>query len=116
MMIYVLGFLVVVLLAVVVLMLIQKYTKLEFVTHAKLLFKTWSVWLGSVGTILTAICQAIPDATITMWSALPDDVKSTLPPSAVSFIGPFMMAMGILSQFVKQGKLDTQRKQLEQKQ
>lgn len=108
---YFLWFVIVVLGAVVVLLVLQRYTKLQFVTHAKLLWKTWSIWLGTLGTLLAAF----PDAAITAWSFLPPDVKSLLPPSVVSFIGPFLMVMALMSQFVKQRKLEVQRKELEKR-
>ena len=38
-----------VLVAVLVLLLLRKYTRLEFVGHASLLLKTWSVKLGAIG-------------------------------------------------------------------
>lgn len=108
---YFLIFLVVVLSAVVALLLLQRYTKLEFVSHARLLFKTWSIWLGTLGTTISAIFYAFPDAAITAWSYLPEDVKSGLPPRLVSFVGPFLMFMALLSQFVKQRKLAAEAKQ-----
>ena len=37
-----------VLVAVLVLLLLRKYTRLEFVGHASLLMKTWSVKLGAI--------------------------------------------------------------------
>ncbi|MCD1274668.1 hypothetical protein B4U61_023740 [Klebsiella pneumoniae] len=37
-----------VLVAVLVLLLLRKYTRLEFVGHASLLLKTWSVKLGDL--------------------------------------------------------------------
>lgn len=108
---YILVFAVIALSAVIVLLLLQRFTTLEFVSHAKLLWKTWSIWLGSLGTTLTAIFYAFPDAAISAWSYLPDDIKSSLPPTVVSFIGPFLMFMGLLSQFVKQRKLASEAKQ-----
>lgn len=108
---YFLIFLIVALSAIVALLLLQRYTKLEFVNHARLLFKTWSIWLGTLGTTMTAIFMAVPDAAITAWSYLPEDVKAGLPPRVVSFIGPFLMVMGLLSQFVKQRKLANEAKQ-----
>lgn len=108
---YFLIFIVVVLSAVVALLLLQRYTKVEFVSHARLLFKTWSIWLGTLGTTISAIFYAFPDAAITAWSYLPEDVKAGLPPRVVSFIGPFLMFMALLSQFVKQRKLAAEAKQ-----
>ncbi|UUE33952.1 hypothetical protein LXL84_15535 [Klebsiella pneumoniae] len=40
-----------VLVAVLVLLLLRKYTRLEFVGHASLLLKTWSVKLGAIGAL-----------------------------------------------------------------
>lgn len=108
---YFLIFLLVVLSAVVALLLFQRYTKLEFVSHARLLFKTWSIWLGTLGTTLTALFMTAPDAAITAWAYLPDDVKSTLDPAIVKMVGPFLMFMALLSQFVKQRKLAAEAKQ-----
>lgn len=107
---HIIIFALIVVVVVVALLLLQRFTKLEFVSHARLLWKTWSIWLGSLGTTLTAIFYAFPDAAIAAWSYLPDDLKSTLPPAVVSFIGPFLMFMGLLSQFVKQHKLAEQQK------
>lgn len=108
---YFLIFLVVLLTCVVVLLLLQRYTTLEFVNHARLLWKTWSIWLGTLGTTLSAIFYAFPDAAITAWSYLPDDVKAGLPPRVVSLVGPFLMFMALMSQFVKQRKLAAEVKQ-----
>jgi len=104
-----LWFVVVVLVCIIILLLVQRYTTLEFVSYARLLWKTWSIWLGTAGTTLSAIFYAFPDAAITAWSYLPEDIKSTLPPSVVSFIGPFLMFMALMSQFVKQRKLAEQK-------
>lgn len=100
-----LWFIIVVLLCIIALLLAQRYTSLEFVSHARLLWKTWSVWLGTLGGALSAVFLAVPDATITAWAYLPDDVKSTLDPAVVKMVGPFLMFMALLSQFVKQRKL-----------
>lgn len=104
-------FLVISLTCTIVLLLVQRYTKLEFVSHARLLWKTWSVWLGTLGTTLTALFMGAPDAAITAWAYLPDDVKSTLDPGVVKMVGPFLMFMALLSQFVKQRKLAAEAKQ-----
>ena len=98
-------FLVITLACAVVLLLVQRYTTLEFVSHAKLLWKTWSIWLGTAGTALSAAFYAFPDAAIAAWAYLPDDVKATLDPAVVKLIGPFLMFMALMSQFVKQRKL-----------
>lgn len=45
-------FILLALVAVLVLLLLRKYTRLEFADHARLLLKTWSVRLGAAGRCL----------------------------------------------------------------
>ena len=107
-MIYV-YFVVPVILLIVTVILLQRFTTLEFVSHAKLLFRTWSVWLGSLGSALSAWAQSFPDAAMGGWQALPEDIKSYLPHNYLGFIGAFMVAMAVIAQFVRQKNL-VQRK------
>lgn len=108
-------FLVAVLSAVIVLLLLQRFTTLEFVKHARLLFKTWSVWLASLGSMLSAWAQSFPASALDAWNALPQDVKEVLPHNYLGMIGAFMVAMGVLAQFVRQKSLSSQRQHLEEK-
>jgi Ca2+/Na+ antiporter len=108
-------FLAVVLVAIVALLLIRKYSSLEFVSHAKLLFKTWSVWLASVGSAITAWVQSFPDDALNAWNALPTDVKSIIPQNYLGMIGAFMVAMAVMAQFVRQNRLAEQRAAIESK-
>ncbi len=107
-MIYV-YFVVPVILLIVTVILLQRFTTLEFVSHAKLLFRTWSVWLGSMGSALSAWAQSFPDAAMNGWQALPEDIKSYLPQNYLGFVGAFMVAMAVIAQFVRQKNL-VQRK------
>lgn len=88
--------------------MIRKYSSVEFVSHAKLLFKAWSVWLGTAGTAIGTFFLSFPDAAIQAWNFLPGDLKSVIPVNYMGFISYFMIAMGILSQFVRQKKLARQ--------
>lgn len=56
-----------VLVAVLVLLLLRKYTRLEFVGHASLLLKTWSVKLGAIGALIGVWAQSFPDAALHAW-------------------------------------------------
>ncbi|MBS0967707.1 hypothetical protein JK232_02260 [Nissabacter archeti] len=107
--------LLIVLAIIIGVLLIRKYTNLEFVAHAKLLFKAWSVWLGSAGAALSAAMQLIPDAALTGWNMLPPDIKSFLPPNYLSIIGSFLMVMAVLAQFIRQRKLLNQKQRLDTK-
>lgn len=53
--------------AVLVLLLLRKYTRLEFVGHASLLLKTWSVKLGAIGALVGVWAQSFPDAALHAW-------------------------------------------------
>ncbi len=95
----------------VVLLLLQRFTSLEFVTHAKLLFKTWSVWLTSIGAMLSTS----PDTLLAIWAGLPDELKQMIPSAWMTYIGPGLIALGVASQFIRQDKLRREREKLERR-
>ncbi|HBY1960144.1 TPA: hypothetical protein ACX3MK_003988 [Raoultella ornithinolytica] len=94
-----------VLVAVLVLLLLRKYTRLEFVGHASLLLKTWSVRFGAVGALVGVWAQSFPDAALHAWAMLPPDIKDILPANIVAMISPALVVLAILSQYVRQPKL-----------
>lgn len=100
---------------VIVLFIAHKYTRLEFVAHAKLLWKTWSVWLIGAGTALGVYLAAVPDALVQAWLMLPPDLKAMLPVNVAQYISYALIALGVVSKFIRQPKLDQQRKELEKK-
>ncbi|WP_337007946.1 DUF7940 domain-containing protein [Pantoea sp. AS142] len=106
-----LMFLIAVLTAIIILFLLQRFTTLQFVSHARLLFKTWSVWLASLGSMLSAWAQSFPSAAIDAWSTLPEDVKAILPHNYLGLVGAFMVAMGVIAQFVRQKSLFNAKEQ-----
>ncbi|NIF23487.1 DUF7940 domain-containing protein [Candidatus Pantoea multigeneris] len=100
-----LFFLIAVLLLIIVVLLLQRFTTLQFVAHARLLFRTWSVWLASLGSVLSAWVQSFPSSALDAWNQLPEEVKAILPHNYLGFIGAFMVAMGVIAQFVRQKNL-----------
>lgn len=103
-----------IILAIVVgILLIRKYTSLEFVAHAKLLFKAWSVWLGTAGAALSASAALLPDSFLSAWNVLPPDIKAILPQNLQSVIGSTLMAAAVISQFIRQRKLLDRKEQLD---
>lgn len=100
---------------VIVLFIVNKYTRLEFVAHARLLWKTWSVWLIGAGTALGVYLSAAPDALVQVWLMLPADLKAALPVNVAQYISYALIALGVISKFIRQPKLDQQRKELEKK-
>lgn len=99
-----------VLVAVLVLLLLRKYTRLEFVGHASLLLKTWSVKLGAIGALVGVWAQSFPDA------ALPPDIKNILPPNIVALISPALVVLAVLSQYVRQPALKEKADELKEQQ
>lgn len=105
--------LLIILVAIIAVLLIRKYTSLEFVAHAKLLFKAWSVWLASAGSALSAWVQSFPQSALDAWNVLPPDIKSFLPQNYLGLIGAFMVAMAVISQFIRQHKLLERTQQMD---
>lgn len=104
--------LLIILAAIIAVLLIRKYTSLEFVAHAKLLFKAWSVWLASAGSALSAWVQSFPQSALDAWNVLPPDIKSFLPQNYLGLIGAFMVAMAVISQFIRQHRLLEKKQQM----
>lgn len=100
---------------VAVLFIVRKYTSVEFVAHAKLLWKAWSVWLTGVGVAMGVYLASSPDALVQAWLMLPPDLKAMLPVNVAQYISYAIIALGVISRFIKQPKLDQQRKEMEKK-
>ncbi len=84
---------------------ISRGGKIEIVAHARLLFKTWSVWLASAGSAVGAWVQSFPDSASNAWEGLPEDVKSFIPQHFLGLGAAFMVAMAVIAQFIRQKKL-----------
>ena len=93
------------LVAVLTLLLLRKYTRLEFVGHARLLLRTWSVRLGTAGALVGVWAQSFPHAALHAWAMLPPDIKNILPPNIVAMISPALVVLAGLSQYVRQPAL-----------
>jgi hypothetical protein len=67
--------------------------------------KRWSVWLGSLGALATAILIALPDAARNAWLFLPDELRIALPSKLMPLAGVGLFVLSMLAQLVKQKKL-----------
>lgn len=99
---------------IIALLLIRKYTSVEFVAHARLLFKAWSVWLGVISATITGYMMQFPNAALDAWNSLPPDLKGFIPPTLLGYISPTLMVLAVLAQYVRQGKLKQQADQIKQ--
>lgn len=109
----VLIFLCVVAAVIVVVLFIRKYTSVEFVSHARLLFRAWSVWLSGIGAALGVYLASAPEAIITAWNMLPPDLKSMLPVNIAQYVSYLLVALGIIAQFIRQKRLNEKKQQLD---
>ncbi|MDU3908035.1 MAG: hypothetical protein E7G85_24370 [Citrobacter portucalensis] len=90
-----------VLVAVLVLLLLRKYTRLEFV---------------AIGALVGVWAQSFPDAALHAWAVLPPDIKNILPPNIVALISPALVVLAVLSQYVRQPALKEKADELKEQQ
>lgn len=84
--------------------------RLRLIEHWNLIWKKWSVRFTALGVALYGYLLAAPDAIIGMWSMLPEEFKSVLPVDYAKWIPFTLFVLGLLSQYVKQQKLENERK------
>lgn len=102
-----------ILLAVFVVLMIRKYTSVEFVSHAKLLFKAWSVRLSALGVTLQLLTVQWSDSILHAWMSLPPDIKGYIPADLLRYISIFLMCLAPLAQFIRQDKLHPQKQEID---
>jgi hypothetical protein len=86
--------------------------RLKLIEDWKLVRKKWSFIFNTIGTSLLAYLTIAPDAIIQAWNFLPDDMKSFVPVKYSLYIPMILFVLGILSQYIKQQKLETERDKL----
>ncbi|AIX74676.1 hypothetical protein C3374_14175 [Pantoea sp. PSNIH4] len=106
-------FICVVVVIITAVLIIRRYTSVEFVSHARLLFRAWSVWLSGIGAALGVYLMSAPDAIITAWNMLPPDLKSMLPVNIAQYVSYLLVVLGIVAQFVRQKRLSEKKEQLD---
>ncbi len=112
----VISFLAVVVVVIAIVLLVRKYSSVEFVAHARLLFRAWSVWLTGAGTLLGVYLASAPDAIISAWNMLPPDLKAMLPVNIAQYVSYFIVALGVIAQFIRQPKLVDRKQQMDAQQ
>lgn len=69
-------------------------------------WRFWSVRLAAVGTAITSLLVAFPDAALAAWAILPHELKSSIPPQYMPLIGVVVFALSIVARLVKQKTLN----------
>jgi hypothetical protein len=79
--------------AVLVLLLLRKYTRLEFVGMPGCCLKHGlSAWAAGAGWCMGSV---IPGCALHAWAMLPPDIKDILPPNVVAMISPALVVLAI---------------------
>lgn len=81
-------------------------TRVQLVAHWRLIFRQWSFWLTSLGTLATGLLVASPDWLLQAWAMMPEDLKAAIPAQYRPFIGVAVIGLGVLAKFIKQAKLE----------
>ena len=68
-------------------------------------WRFWSVRLAAVGTAITGLLVAFPDAALAAWAILPHELKSSIPPQYMPLIGVVVFALSIAARLVRQDSL-----------
>ncbi|WCF59062.1 holin [Pseudomonas phage UF_RH5] len=68
-------------------------------------WRFWSVRLAAVGTAVTGVLIAFPDAALAAWAILPEEFKSAIPPQYMPLIGVGVFALSIVARLIRQEKL-----------
>lgn len=80
--------------------------KVELIDDWRLFWRFWSVRLGIIGTALTGILVAFPDAALYAWNILPSDLKAAIPERYVPLIGVGVFVLSLFARLVKQKRPD----------
>lgn len=76
-----------------------------FVREWKKSWRLWSVQLGILGTAITSVLIAIPEAAIYVWETLPQGVRMLIPENMTPLIGVLIFVLSLVSRLIKQKKL-----------
>lgn len=79
---------------------------MNLIPNWKQSWKFWSVRFGILGTVLASIALAAPEAVLYAWAALPEDIKSHMPPAVIKWMGIGIMSLSVISRLIKQPKLE----------
>lgn len=80
--------------------------RIRLIAYWREWWKLWSLRLGALGTAVSGILIASPDAALYVWNLMPSDLKATIPPDYTPFIGVFIFVMSMFARLVKQEKLN----------
>lgn len=78
---------------------------MKLIDNWKEAWKFWSVQLGVLGTVVTSVLLASPDAAMVAWNTFPEEFKQFIPPHWMPFIGVGIFACSMGARVIAQQKL-----------
>ena len=78
---------------------------MKLIDNWKEAWKFWSVQLGVLGTVVTSVLLASPDAAMVAWNTFPEEFKQFIPPHWMPFIGVGIFACSMIARVIAQQKL-----------
>ncbi len=66
------------------------------------LINQWSVRFSAFGALLTTALLAFPEAALSVWNVLPQDLKDNIPEEYTPIIGMVIVIVSMLSKITKQ--------------
>lgn len=69
-------------------------------------WRWWSLRFNAAGLFILGWVQFDPAAAMSIWNAMPFEVRKALPPTFLSWIGFALFGLSMLSRVVKQPKRD----------
>ena len=85
---------------------IRDWIDKHIVSTWRFLWRKWSLRLNTIGLTILSYAYIDPVTTLYIWSMMPQDVRDVLPQDMLMHLGFALVALSILSQFVRQPKLE----------
>jgi lysozyme len=75
---------------------------MKLIPDWRLSWRLWSVRLAAIGALLSALAAGAPDALLTAWNALPDEVRMLIPASIGRWLSSALFLLAMIARLVRQ--------------
>jgi len=79
--------------------------KIELIAEWRQAWKYLSVQLSIIGVAFQYYMLEFPIDAYSHWAAMPQEVKDVIPATVLPYVGPSIMALALVSRFVKQNNI-----------
>lgn len=74
-------------------------------------WRCWSTRLAILGTAITSVLLAFPEAALSVWAIMPVEFKNAIPAQYMPFIGIGVFALSIVARLIKQEGLENAKRE-----